>query len=81
MLHLFNFFVNVLKRSSEKYSTSLFFENNHMSLKMLENVWKNPAGSGMSSNRTNNLTHEHFHKNTYSRMRVHLAVQVVSQIS
>ena len=48
-----------------------------MSLKMLKNVWKNPAGSGMSSNRTNNLTQEHFHKDIYPRMRVDLAVQVL----
>ena len=74
-------FVNALERSGEKDSTNLFFENNHMSLKMLENVWKKSAFSGMGSIRTNNLTHEHFHKNAYSRMIVHLAVQVVSQIS
>ena len=50
-----------------------------MSLKILENVWKKSAGSGMGSIRTNNITHEHFHKNAYSRMRFHLAIQVFSQ--
>ena len=79
MPHLVKKFVNTLERSGEKDSTNLFFENNYMSLKTLENVWKKSAGSGMGSIRTNNLTHEHFHKNAYSRMRVHLAVQVVSQ--
>ena len=28
--------VNTLERSGKKYSTNLFFENNHMSLKILE---------------------------------------------
>ena len=39
MPHLIKKFVNVLERSGEKYSTNLFFENNHMSLKMSKNVW------------------------------------------
>ena len=46
---------------------------------MLENISKKLAGSGMGSIRTNNLIYEHFHKNGYSRMRVHLIVHVVSQ--
>ena len=40
---------------------------------------KKSAGSGTGWIRTNNLTREQFHENKYSRMRVHLAVQVVSQ--
>ena len=78
MPHLVKKFVNTLERSGEKDSTNLFFENNHIPLKILEIVWKKSAGSGMDSIRTNNLTHEHFHKNAYSRMRVYLAVQVVA---
>ena len=44
---------------------------------MLRNVWECDAGK-MGNIRTNILTDDHFNKNSYSRMRVHLAVQVVS---
>ena len=40
MPHLVKKFVNALERNGEKDSTIFFFENNHMSIKMLENVWK-----------------------------------------
>ena len=44
---------------------------------MLRNVWECDAGK-MGNIRTNILADDHFDKNSYSRMRVHLAVQVVS---
>ena len=45
--HLVKKFVNALERSGEKYYTKFFFENNIMSLKILENVWKKSDGSRM----------------------------------
>ena len=44
---------------------------------MLRDVWEYDSGK-MGNLRTNMLTNDHFVKKSYSRMRVHLAVQVVS---
>ena len=44
---------------------------------MIENVWRESL-AGISALRLSKLTDEHFDKNAHSRMRVHLAVQVLS---
>ena len=44
---------------------------------MLRDVWEYDSGK-MGNSRTNMLTNDHFVQKSYSRMRVHLAVQVVS---
>ena len=44
---------------------------------MLRDVWECDSGK-MKNSRTNMLTNDHFVQKSYSRMRVHLAVQVVS---
>ena len=44
---------------------------------MLRNVWDCDAGK-MGNIRTNILTDDYFNNKSYSRIRVHLAVQVVS---
>ena len=80
MPHLLKKIVNALERSGVKKSTDLHFRGQKLSLKMLQDVWLD--GNDMvsiGSLRTNKLTADHFPpKNSYSRMRVHLAVQVVS---
>ena len=48
-----------------------------LNLDMLRNVWECDAGK-MGNIRTNILINDHFNKKSYSRMRVYLAVQVVS---
>ena len=40
---IFILIVNALERSGEVDSRNLFFEKNHMSLKMLENIWHKSA--------------------------------------
>ena len=48
-----------------------------LSLMMLMQIWNCDRGRDRDL-RTNILTEDHFKKNAYSRMRVHLAVQVFS---
>lgn len=48
-----------------------------LNLDMLRNIWKCDAGK-IGNLRTKNLIDDHFLKNSYSKMYVHLAVQVLS---
>ena len=81
MPHLIKKFVNALKRSGlKKHKIALHFKRTKMSLKMLQQVWeKSPDGQGGANLRITKLSKEHFLKNAYSRMRVYLATQVMSE--
>ena len=78
MPHIVKRIVNVLESSSKENSKrNLEHNGDKLNLKMLRDVWECDSGK-MGNLRTNMLTNDHFVKNSYSRMRVHLAVQVVS---
>ena len=61
------------------HTPDLKFGKKHMSLTMLQKCWDADGGGSLSGDlQTNILTPDHFPpKNAYSRMRVHLAVQVM----
>ena len=78
MPHIVKRMVNVLESGSKENSKrNLKYNGEKLNLKMLRDVWECDSGK-MGNLRTNMLTNDHFVKNSYSRMRVHLAVQVVS---
>ena len=78
MPHLIKKIVNAFDRSGKKKSTDLKFRGQKMSLDKLYEIWECDGGR-MGDIRTNILTKDHFEKNSYSCMRVFLAVQVMSQ--
>ena len=70
--------VNRLEGSSTQTSkVNLMFRGQSLSLNMIKKVWL-WDDEGFSTIRKTVLTEDHFYKNAYSRMRVHLAVQVLS---
>ena len=70
--------MNRLERSdTPKNKVSLTFRSQKLSLDMIKVAWL-WDDEGFGSTRKTKLTEDHFYKNAYSRMRVHLAVQVVS---
>jgi hypothetical protein len=78
MPHWAKKFVNRLERtSSSKNNVSLTFRDQPLSLDMIKDAWL-WDDEGFSAVRKTVLTEDHFYKNAYSRMRVHLAVQVLS---
>ena len=77
MPHLVKKIVNAFESSGVKSSRDLSYKSKKMSLKKLEKIWKCDNGR-LGDLRTNILTTDHFNKNPYSCMRVHLAIQVVS---
>ena len=79
MPHLVKKLVNRLERScSAKSKISLKFRGQMMSLDMIKKAWL-WDNEGFGTTRKTVLTEDHFYKNAYSRMRVHLVVQVVSE--
>ena len=81
MPHLIKKFVNVLERSGlSEHDTDLHFHGHKLSLNMLHQLWCE-SGSNLSNSvrNVNKLTKDHFFKNNYSRMRVHLATQICSK--
>lgn len=86
MPHVMKRAVNVLERSNPRneHRCSLRIYDEHgvaetMCLEMIRDVWEAFGGGGMSSLRFNKLTLEHFVKNAFNRMRVPLALQVISK--
>ena len=78
MPHLVKKIVNRLERTScSKNKVSLAFRGHPMSLNMIKEAWL-WDDEGFGTIRKTVLTEDHFYKNAYSRMRVHLAVQVLS---
>jgi hypothetical protein len=79
MPHWVKKFVNRLERTtSSKNNVSLKFRGEALSLDMIKHAWLwDDEGFGVT--RKTVLTEDHFYKNAYSRMRVHLAVQVLSE--
>ena len=78
MPHWVKKFVNAMENSSiRKEKRNMTFRGEEVSLGMVEDVWRDGL-EGMNMIRTSKLTDEHFNKNAHSRMRVHLAVQVLS---
>jgi hypothetical protein len=62
-------FVNALERTDfSKSDMNLNFQGQPLSLGMIEQVWLNEGGAHGSALCTNCLIHEHFHKDSYSRM-------------
>lgn len=79
MPHWTKKFVNALERTDYSDSdTNLNFRGQPLSLVMLKQVWLNTKPLEGAALRTNRLAREHFEKDSFSRMRVYLAVQVVS---
>ena len=78
MPHWVKKFINAMENSSSsKSSRNMCFKGGFINLNMVEKVWREMLG-GYNCLRLSKLTDEHFMKNTHSRMRVHLAVQVLS---
>ena len=78
MPHLIKKIVNALKRSGlSENDTDLYFHEHKLSLNMIHQLWCE-LGSNLSDSvrNVNKLTKDHFFKNNYSRMRVHLATQI-----
>ena len=74
MPHIVKRMVNVLESSSKKNNKrKLEYGGKKLNLDMLRNVWERNAGN-MSNLRTNILTDDHFIKNSYSKIIVHLAI-------
>jgi hypothetical protein len=59
-------------------SRELIFRDNDRSLKMVESIWR-ASESGAGHLRTTHLGVDHFQLDSYKKMRVFLAVQVMSQ--
>ena len=80
MPHLIKKIVNALERSGSVKSTDLYFRNQPMTLRMLQQLWLcEQADEKIGSLRTNFLTEDHWPPRTsFHRMRVFLATQVVS---
>ena len=79
MPHLVKKIVNRLESSfSSKSKVTLKFRGEAMSLQMIKKAWL-WDDEGFGATRKTVLTEDHFYKNAYSRMRVHLAVQVLSR--
>lgn len=74
MPHLIKKFRNAFDNKSRE----LRFRGKNMKLSMVEDVWR-AMQSGGSEARTTILTCDHFHLNSYSKMRVFLAAQITSQ--
>ena len=77
MPHLIKKIANAFENSGVQPSRDLEFGGEKMSLLMMRKIWKCDSGR-KGDLRTNILTEDHFKKNAYSRMRVHLAVQIFS---
>ena len=78
MPHLVKKIVNRLERtSSVKNKVDLKFRGEELSLEMIKDAWM-WDDDGFGAIRKTFLTEDHFFLNAYSRMRVHLAVQVLS---
>ena len=85
MPHVMKRVVNLLERSNpnNKHRTSLTkFDElgcaEKLCLDMIRDVWVDFGGGSISRLRFNKLTKEHFAKNPFNRMRVPLALQVIS---
>ena len=78
MPHWIKQLVIALERSGIKPSTDLEFKGKKLSLAMLQAVWEKYCDE-FGEMRTNRNTTEHYFKNSYNRMRVWLAAQVLSQ--
>ena len=78
MSHLIKKIVNRLEcTTNSKNKVSLMFRGEPLSLEMIKVAWL-WDNEGFSTIRKTVLTEDNFYKNAYSRMRVHLAVQVLS---
>lgn len=80
MPHWIKKFANAMENSSKKSSNrDMEFCGGKINLGMIHNVWKTKL-SGVNTLRViEKLTEDHFIKNAHSRMRVHLAAQVLSR--
>jgi hypothetical protein len=79
MPHLIKNMVTAMEKSSKPHSKrDLRYCNNPINLNAIEAMWKATGGHTQQQNHTK-LTNAHFHKDAYSRMRVYLSVQVLSQ--
>ena len=78
MPHLVKRLVNALYNSSKDDETrDIHYGDHHMNLRMIKQVWQKTGGTGAGVHGTR-LTDAHFDKDNFSKMRVYLCVQVVS---
>ena len=71
--------VNGLENSSKSgHKRSLLLKGKPLGLDMIRRAWEAVEMGGMGTLRQSKLTMDHFVKNPHSRMRVFLAVQVLS---
>lgn len=81
MSHWVKKFVNAMENSSlpdSKSKRKMMYQGSEIKLSLIEEVWRSTL-LDYNYIRTNKLTEEHFEKNAHSRMRVHFAVQILSQ--
>ena len=79
MPHWIKKFVNAMESSSSpKSKRDMKYKGASINLKMIETVW-GATRTNINQLRSDKLTKQHFAKNAHSQMRVHLAVQLVSQ--
>ena len=72
--------MNALEKSGSSNSdTNLHFRGHKLPLKMLHQLWCASGSNINDSIRNVYKTKYYFFKNNYSRMRVHLAVQICSE--
>jgi hypothetical protein len=70
--------VKKIRNAMDNKSRELIFRDNDISLKMVESIWR-ASESGAGHLRTTHLGVDHFQLDSYKKMRVFLAVQVMSQ--
>ena len=79
MSHWMKKFANAMENSlNPKSKRDLQYNGGKINLKMIQLAWE-ASRTDINFLRTNKLNDNHFNKNAHSRMRVHLAVQVLSQ--
>ena len=78
MPHVIKRIVNALDRSSNSSETrNLKYGYRCMNLNLIQNIWKRTGGN-LNTLSFTKLSTKHFEKDNFSRMRVYLAVQVLS---
>jgi hypothetical protein len=70
--------VKKIRNAFENKSRTLTFRNRIMNLAMIKSIWQSYESAGSQLRKTH-LGHDHFELDAYKKMRVFLAVQVMSQ--
>ena len=78
MPHLVKKIANAFEFSGHEPTRDLKYKGKSLLFDKLEKIWLCDNGR-IGDLGTNILIHDHFHKNSYTRMRLHVAVQMLSQ--